>query len=142
MGVRRPPASVKPFSDDFRPMRRRGPRSHKAILRRSMPRRCRAPVDTTFGESEVDVSAPFVSPTPQLSPIKSIRTDVDKEAVLIYSINIRCLLSHLAELKFHLNKHRPHIVLIQETWLNESIESVAIRGYRTISRRDRKAGQN
>ena len=107
-----------------------------------MPRRCRAPVDTTFGESEVDVSAPFVSPTPQLSPIKSIRTDVDKEAVLIYSINIRCLLSHLAELEFHLIKHRPHIVLIQETWLNESIESVAIRGYRTISRRDRKAGQN
>ena len=142
MGVRRSVASA---------IRRRGPRSQKALLRRSLPRRCRAPVDATFGESAVHVSTPTVSPSPQqiiTSPLphvslrKTSRSNVRKEAVLIYCINIRYLLKYLAELEFHLEAYRPHIVFVQETWLNGSVESVTVQNYRTISRRDRHAGEN
>ena len=71
-----------------------------------------------------------------------MRQNVRKETVLIYCINIRCLLKHLAELEFHLEAYKPHVVFIQETWLNASVESISILNYRTISRRDRHAGDN
>ena len=83
-----------------------------------------------------------VSPSPQLSLRKDARNNVRTEAVLIYCINIRCLLKYLAELKFHLEAYKAPIVFIQETWLNQSVESVSIQNYRTISRRGRHAGDN
>lgn len=44
---------------------------------------------------------------------------------------------HLVELEYHLDMHRPHIVLLQETWLDASTESVTITNYIVVSRRDR-----
>ena len=55
---------------------------------------------------------------------------------------IQCLLAHLVELCFQLDLHRPHVVCIQETWLNASHESVDIPGYTICSRRDRHNGDN
>jgi len=52
------------------------------------------------------------------------------------------LLAHLAELSFHLSVHKPHIVLIQESWLNKSIEHVSIANYTLLSRRDRSDTEN
>jgi hypothetical protein len=78
-----------------------------------------------------------------------------KNGIYIYNINIQCLLSRrqeksiaecdenstrLGELINHLNVHRPHIVLVQETWLDDSTEEVHITGYKTVSRRDRRGG--
>ena len=62
--------------------------------------------------------------------------------VSIFSINIQCLLAKLAELIYHLKVHRPHVVLIQETWLDPTTKDVQIAGYVEVSRRDRHAGAN
>ena len=62
--------------------------------------------------------------------------------ISIYCINIQCLLAHLPELQAHLDLHQPHIVLIQETWLDESVEHVYVSGYVIVSRRDRSTSAN
>ena len=62
--------------------------------------------------------------------------------VTIFSINISCLLAKLAELIYHLEVHRPHAVLIQETWLDPTTKDVQIARYTVVSRRDRHAGAN
>ena len=62
--------------------------------------------------------------------------------VYILTLNIQCLLAHFPELCTHLSIHRPHIVLLQETWLDSSTESVDVPGYTTISRRDRNVTAN
>ena len=64
------------------------------------------------------------------------------ESINIYCINIRCVLEHKAELELNLDRLRPHIVLLQETWLNASVEQVSVHGYTEVSRRDRSPGVN
>jgi len=48
----------------------------------------------------------------------------------------------MVELEYHLELHKPHIVLLQETWLDASTESVSIANYIVISRRDRSEKAN
>ena len=52
------------------------------------------------------------------------------------------MLSHLGELIFHLGRLKPHIVLLQETWLDKSVEQIYVPGYVTVSRRDRSDTAN
>ena len=59
-------------------------------------------------------------------------------SILIYDIDIRCLLKNQTELEYHLEQHRPHIVTLQETWRDASVEHVDIKGYVVVSRRDRR----
>ena len=54
----------------------------------------------------------------------------------IYGINIRCLVSHLSVLIQQLHVHEPDIAFIQETWLDVSVSSISIPGYKIIARRD------
>jgi len=113
-------------------LRRRGPRSTLALLRRSLPRRCRALPGTTPGESGVDVpvilssmfsqqsdSKIISSENPAKDPIFTQRKPAagrgNQTHILLYCINIRCLLSHLGELNYHLNRLQPHIVMLQGT---------------------------
>ena len=63
-------------------------------------------------------------------------------SLLILNINIRCLRSKITELCYHLERLQPHILLLQETWLDSSIEDVVIPGYICISRRDRAESVN
>ena len=66
-----------------------------------------------------------------------------REGISVYSINIQSLSAkHLAELNFYMQIHRPHIVLLQETWLDDTVEDVKVAGYRQVSRRDRKGTAN
>ena len=51
-------------------------------------------------------------------------------------------LVYIDELEAFLKLHRPHVVMLQETWLNASYESVTISGYTVSSRRDRKISEN
>mgnify|MGYP005639129711 FL=1 len=60
----------------------------------------------------------------------------------ILMINIRCLRVNLLELELHLQTMRPHIVFLQETWLDASTETVSICGYAIVSRRDRSDHEN
>ena len=62
--------------------------------------------------------------------------------LLILNINIRCLHSKITELCYHLERLQPHILLLQETWLDSSIEDIVIPGYICISRRDRAESAN
>ena len=119
-------SSSQHFSHSIGRRRKRGPRSALATLRRSLPKHCGTPADMVSGKSETAISD----------------TASTSQSLSIYSINIRCLLAHVAELSFHLSVHKPHIVLIQESWLNKSIEHVSIANYSLLSRRDRSDTEN
>ena len=65
---------------------------------------------------------------------------VQKQEIKMLIANIQRLSAHLAELVFDLQATRPHVVLLQETWLDASVECVDIAGYFTVSRKDRSEG--
>jgi len=46
------------------------------------------------------------------------------------------------ELCRQLELHAPHVVCLQETWLDASTKEISIPGYEVVSRRDRHAGAN
>ena len=227
--VRQTPASLISNSlhlPEFpRRLRRRGPRSQIALLRRSLPKRCRALPGAAPGESGADAPVPLnfspqqnsalhvvvqdnvplsgldnndnviASAVPPISndeirhraaddfqennsnrenlasavpPIfndeiahraaddvqennsnrENLRNNErskrlsKKSDISIYSINIRCLLKNKTELEAQLAKLKPQIVMLQETWLDASVEDVRIHGYRIISRRDRSETEN
>ena len=106
--------------------RKRGPRSVEAIKRRSHKRCSVAPAGTAIGESMADVPA---------SPIVL-------QPFIIYSINIQCLKAHGDELTHYLDLHAPHLVCIQETWLDESVKNVPIVNYQELARKDRSPDAN
>ena len=108
--------------------RRRGPRSALACSRRKCRRLGGAPTDAAFGESRADASVPI--------------NFVCSQSFVLYCINIRCVLSNLAELCLQVKELSPHIILLQETWLNASVEEIRIPNYKTISRRDRSELEN
>ena len=92
--------------------RRRGPRSNLSCLRRSQKGCSGAPTDMVTGEAVTPLSINFV-------PHNSA-------PLVIYCINIRCLLAHTAELSYQLEVHKPHLVLIQESWLNASTQAITL----------------
>ena len=89
-----------------RRLRRRGPRSQLALLRRSVPKERRKLSDISPGEAGDPMSDDLI--------INKPHAQINKIDVFIYSLNIRCLLAHLDELTSFLNDHRPHIVFLQE----------------------------
>ena len=58
------------------------------------------------------------------------------------TINIQSFKGHQHELAYHLENLRPHIVFLQETWLDESTEQIRMPNYKIISRRDRALHAN
>ena len=73
-----------------------------------------------------------------------------KKDITIFVANVQGLMVfnkedlrvYLTELEFHLLQLRPHIVFLQETWLDAPVESVTIANYRIVSRKDRKDTTN
>ena len=126
-------------------LRRRGPRSALALIRRSVPKHRRALPSMSPGESGDRMLANDLN---LLQDSHNIHNDkcmsrinaeiFSRDSILIYNINIQCLLKNQAELEFQLEQHRPHIVTLQETWLDASVENVDIKGYVVVSRRDRR----
>ena len=57
-------------------------------------------------------------------------------------IILKLSFTNLAELCYQIKILAPHLVLLQETCLKNSIEDICMPGYRTISRRDRAEGEN
>ena len=64
------------------------------------------------------------------------------QCLSICSVNMRSVYSKTkrAELEQRLSESRPLIVCLQETWLDDSVSSLCISGYKPISRRDREDG--
>ena len=160
-GVRQLPASLSIVDNDVNisnlRRRRRGPRSFRAKLRRALPRRCRALPGAAPGES--GASAPEINSA--LSPQSNLISDASfdlpsshiirhdsfprrrqRQEILIFVLNIQSLRSRVAELEFPLSQLQPHLVLLQETWLDASVEQIAITGYYVVSRRDRSTDSN
>ena len=136
-------------------LRRRGPRGLLALLRRSLPRRCRSLPGMSSGESGdtiPDTQLIHESPNESCNQSSSVSSCTRRprisrqscEGISVLTVNIQSVNSahHLAQLSHQLNLHRPHVVLIQETWLDKSTESVNIPGYTEVSRRDRSDGPN
>ena len=130
-------------------LRRRGPRSKLAVLRRSVPKRCRTLPDMSPGESG-DVISEFVFEDQSYADcnkdnrnqrlhVNSRPKRKSSSKISILTVNIRCLLKNLDQLIVQLELYLPHILLIQETWLSASTEFVDIPGYVLVSRRDRKS---
>ena len=58
----------------------------------------------------------------------------------IWSVNVRKLLRRRAELEARLRNAGVHILLLQETWLSDSVEEIALQGYELVGRLDRVLG--
>ena len=115
--------------------RRRGPRSKFALLRRSLRKRDRAPLDATSGEADVNASE-IVSPSTSQADVKFHHN------ICILCHNIRSLLAHEAELVCTLSQYDPDIIMLQETWLDASVPQFQLPNYMLVSRRDRKDTSN
>ena len=133
-------------------LRRRGPRSFRSILKRNLPKRCRTLPGIASGETEaLPMSVNSIHNSQQVEQNKdsfsirkiSVRNQNKvQDKLLFFVCNIQCLRAHLVELEFHLNHMRPHVVLLQETWLDASVKEVSITGYVVVSRRDRSENAN
>lgn len=77
-----------------------------------------------------------------VTPLSVNRDSHSSAPLVIYCINIRCLLAHSAELSYQLELHEPHIVLIQESWLNATTKEINLVDYKLIERRDRSQSEN
>ena len=154
-GCARLPPALQSVSS--RRLRRRGPRSQAACLHRSVPKHRRTLPGMCPGEAGHIMPASNFSPPSQRTifqiPEKHLAdapasssasasasapapapasTSVSSNGISIYLINIRSLLAHLAELSFQLEIHCPHVVCIQETWLDESHKEIDIPGYEIL----------
>ena len=96
-------------------LRKRGPRSIEARLRRQGREDAFSTFQNTFLHGDV--------------------------AILL--CNIRSLVRNVGELigRIKLMDREPDIICLNETWLDKSIKSVSIDGYVCVGRRDRKSGQ-
>ena len=60
----------------------------------------------------------------------------------LLTANVHGLLSHQAELEFHLaDNEYSELVALTETWLNDSVSKIMVNGYVVVSRLDRKDGR-
>ena len=119
-----------------RRLRRRGPRSQFACLRRSVSKHHRTLPGMSPGES-----GDAVADSDLIRKSLACR-DVSRNDVNIYCLNVQCLLAHLAEVTFHLELRRPHVAMFQETCLDQSHDDVILPRYILVSRRDRSLSAN
>lgn len=118
----------RPRSSASARLRRRGPRSYQAILRRS--RRTLDPSDLRQPRGG-DLCQSGSQPP----------SSVNASFALLLP-NIRGFISHRAELEAHLILiGLPNFVALTETFLNPSIDNPSISGHTLISRRDRPDGR-
>jgi len=115
-----------------------------------VPKHCRTLPDPCLGESRHLGSVSISSASSQNKNKKDDSVSLDSAAAAcnsvhslsVFFINIQCLLAHIAELCHHLEIHQPHVVCLQETWLDASHKEINVAGYRVCSRRDRHPGSN
>ena len=110
-------------------VRKRGPRSSLSRLRRACKFR-RAPPGATSGASGVDASRSSEEIAEATSAIiNSSPVTVQSPVVSVLSINIRSVLKNHAQVAYMIEQHKPDIIFLQETCLNESVQAFVIEGY-------------
>ena len=106
-------------------LRRRGPRSLIANLRRRTKLK-HAPPEVASGPAGADTSG-----IPSEMPNGNSDIDLSNQQpdiCITLCINIRVLLKNGVELARLVEQHQPHLICLQETWLNESIKFYQIVG--------------
>ena len=76
-------------------------------------------------------------PTPQPIQVDNVTYS---QKLVIWSVNTRKLLKNKAELEARLKNAGVDVLVIQETWLSDSVEAVMIAGFYLVGRRDRLLG--
>ena len=109
-----------------RRLRRRGPRSLTALLRRSKVASSTCPVDEDSGEPR-STSSEFVI---RMQPLN------------IISVNIRSIINKIGELVSLAQAKDIHVIMCQESWLDASTPNFLIPGFMQLSRRDRSEKAN
>ena len=113
--------------------RKRGPRSEYAVMKRR---------DLHTALSMATSSEP-AGPTLEVKeePEKDAQVFQETELVL-WHVNVQGLLSHAAELSacVRLARRKPHLLCLNETFLDVSLGSVPIEGVEEVERWDRKPG--
>ena len=118
--VRTSPAVI----DSGKRLRRRGPRSHLVFLRRSVAKSCRTLPGISLGESRDSIPVPCLNLPCEASNassnlskcmLENRDSNLCHKGIFVYNVNIRCILAHLTESEYHLDLHRPHVVMIQAT---------------------------
>ena len=74
---------------------------------------------------------------PSEHPMERDGVQVSPECFCVVLINIRSILSKKSELEARLQTLQPHVVCVQETWLDGSVENLEVKGYTVVTRRDR-----
>ena len=142
-------------------LRRRGPRSLQAIVRRHEHRFTALTVAPGESGAAPVLGAPVNAamltshfPCPpntleydsrrlrvnQLSVSVSAQPNAFCERVRVWNVNCCKLLKRKAELEARLCNSCVDILCLQETWLSEDVESIAISGYNLVGRLDRVLG--
>ena len=142
-------------------LRRRGPRSLQAIVRRHEHRFTALTVAPGESGAAPVLGAPVNAamltshfPCPpntleydsrrlrvnQLSVSVSAQPSAFCERVRVWSVNCCKLLKRKAELEARLCNSCVDILCLQETWLSEDVESIAVSGYNLVGRLDRVFG--
>ena len=129
-------------------------RGHRRSLRARIKRfnKWRPPTEAAVGNPTASASASAFDQSRSqssqgISDERLRATQAPLETVVsqplhILSCNIRCVLSKLSELHVIVLQHDVHIILVQETWLDASVEQVDLHGYVAIARRDRSHSDN
>ena len=150
-------------------LRRRGPRSLQAIVRRVEQRF--TPSAVAPGKSGAVSLADTPADVPNSDSLCNIATDLSTEqgacvfevgarrlrvvqpseipcepinafceSVRVWSINCRKFLTRKAEIEARLRNSKVDIVCLQETWLSDSVEEISLSGYTCVGRFDRALG--
>ncbi len=94
-------------------------------------------------------STPRPSPDGPSTPVDRLnRPRVDSvvspsaffQRIRIWSVNVRRFLKRRAELEARLMNSDVHILMLQETWLSDNVESITIPGFHLVGRLDRLLG--
>ena len=111
-----------------------------------MPKKHRTLPGISLGESRDSISDNSSNLPCDNSKCTLENSDMNscQKGILVYSVNIRCIkcYKNFEVLKLQLEIHRPHIELIQETWLDATTENIEVPDYDVVSRRDRKPTAN
>ena len=135
---------VRPPGTHHRRLRRRGPRSAEALLRRAGGLHANASTLELLGgggrnKEEHVSSMPLGGDSSQSESVPPLFTC----CFTIFHCNTRGLFSKLAEIntRIALMLKKPSILCFTETWLNALIGHITIAGYFVVVRRDRDDGR-
>lgn len=58
--------------------------------------------------------------------------------ILANSLNVQCVSSHLTELGYRLDSHRPHDVMMQDSWPDDKNDHIVLSNCNVVSHRGRE----